>query len=255
MGNSMTVALNTFREGLRAKTLYVLFAYGMLMLAAAGALTPLALGEQGRILKDLGLAGIEAMGTMLAIIIGTTLVHKEVDKRTIYVILSKPIERYQFLAGKFLGLELLMAALTTAMSLIFAASILASERSFPGALLLAIGLIFFKLSIINALALLFSSLSSPALGAVFTTCLYIAGNLSRSILQLSEKLPSLAGRMLAAALYYILPNLGDLDVKNQAVFGLAVPWPQVWWGAAYTAAYCLAVLALTAAVFEQRDAK
>jgi ABC-type transport system involved in multi-copper enzyme maturation permease subunit len=255
MGNSLTVALNTFREGLRAKTLYVLFAYGLLMLVAAGALTPLALGEQGRILKDLGLAGIEAMGTMLAIVIGTTLVHKEVDKRTIYVILSKPVERHQFLTGKFLGMELLMAVLTAVMTLIFATSVLAMDRTFPIALLLPVGLIFLKLSVVNALALLFSSVASPVLGAVFTACLYLAGNLSRSILQLSGKLPSAAAKTLVTLLYYALPNLGNLDAKNQAVFGLAVPWSQVWWGVAYAAAYCLAVMTITITVFERRDAK
>ncbi|MDI6740477.1 MAG: ABC transporter permease subunit, partial [Candidatus Edwardsbacteria bacterium] len=244
-----------FLEGMRAKTLYVLFAYGLLILFAAGALTPLAMGEQGRILKDLGLAGIEAMGTMLAIVIGTTLVHKEVDKRTIYVILSKPVERYQFLAGKFLGMELLMAVLAAGMALIFVSGVLAMDRVFPIQLLLPIGLIFLKLSIINALALLFSSLASPALGAVFTACLYLAGSLSRSILQLADKLPSPAAKTLITVLYHLLPNLGNLDFKNQAVFGQSVPWPQVWWGIAYSVAYCLAVLSLTTVIFERRDAK
>ncbi|HTY09009.1 MAG TPA: ABC transporter permease [Candidatus Edwardsbacteria bacterium] len=255
MSNSMTVALNTYREGLRARTPYVLVAYGLLILAAASALTPLALGEQSRILRDLGLAGIEGIAVVLSVVIGTTLVHKEVDKRTIYVILSKPVERYQFLLGKYLGMELLMATVTAAMAAIFAAGVLFQDRSFPAALLIPVGLIFLKVSIVNALALLFSTVSSPALGTVFTVSLYLAGCLSRSILELGQKLPTLAAKTLVVILYYVLPNLSDLDVKNQVVFGQPVPLPQVLWGVAYTAAYCIAVLALTTVVFERRDAK
>ena len=255
MRNITAIAANTFREGLRAKTLYVLFAYGLLILFAASALTPLAMGEQGRILKDLGLAGIEIMGALLAIVIGTTLVHQEVEKRTIYVILSKPVERYQFIAGKYLGMEALLLVLVLAMTVIFALGIVLLDRAFPAVLLVPIALIFLKLSIINSLALLFSSLASPVLGAVFTVCLYLAGNLSRSILQLAEKLPAMALKMVMTVLYYLLPNLGNLDFKNEAVFGMAVVWPQVWWGVCYAAAYALAVLTLTAVLFEGRDAK
>lgn len=255
MRKILAIAKNTFIEGVRANTLYIIFAYGLLILLGLTFLTPLALGEQGRILKDLGLAGIEVMGMMVAIVVGTTLVYKEVEKRTIYVLVSKPLSRSQFLAGKYLGMELLSAVMVGLMTVIFYAGLLMMKQDNLAVFMVPIFLIFIKISIINAIALFFSSLASPILGAVFTFSLYLAGTLSRDILELAQRLKIPSVSLAMKAVYYLLPNLGNLDAKNRIIYDQQIIWPQVWWGISYSLAYILAVMLITVMAFEKKDFK
>lgn len=255
MSKIMAIAQNTFIEGIRANTLYIIFAYGLLILLGMTALTPLALGEQARIVQDLGLAGIEVMGILLAIIVGTTLVYKEVEKRTIYVLVSKPLSRWQFLVGKYLGMEILAAIVVLLMSVLFFSGLVLMKQGVMGILAVPILLIFMKISIINALALLFSSLASPVLGAVFTFCLYLAGTLSRDILDLADRMKRPLLSLVMKVIYYFLPNLGNLDIKNRIIFDHQVVWPQVWWGVTYSLAYILSVMLVAVIAFEKKDFK
>ncbi len=255
MNKIWAIAKNTFTEGLRSKTLYVLLAYLALILFSVTALVPLTLGEHNRILKDFGLAGIEFLSIMLAIVVGTTMVYKEMEKRTIYVILAKPVERFRFLLGKYLGMELLSGLMIILMAVIFSAGVLFLSAKFSAALLLPVAMIFLKVSVINAVALLFSSLTSPVLGAVFTFCIYLAGTLSRDILTMSQKLPPGIMKMTLKVFYYILPNLGNMDLKNQAVYDQAILMPQVWWAVFYALAYILTLIMITALAFEKKDCK
>lgn len=255
MNKIWAIAQNTFIEGLRSKTLYALLAYLFLILFSVTALVPLTLGEHSRILRDFGLAGIEFLSIMLAIVVGTTLVYKEVEKRTIHVIVSKPVERFYFLLGKYLGMELLLGLMIILMALIFAAGVLILDGKFPPGLLMPAGMAFLKVSVINSIALFFSSLSSPILGAVFTFCLYLAGTLSRDILSLAQRLPAGLIKTTLKVFYYLLPNMGNLDLKNQVVFDQAVLWPQVWWSLSYSGAYILTMLMITSLIFEKKDFK
>ncbi|MBI5806360.1 ABC transporter permease [candidate division TA06 bacterium] len=255
MNKIWAIAQNTFIEGLRSKTLYALLAYLFLILFSVTALVPLTLGEHSRILRDFGLAGIEFLSIMLAIVVGTTLVYKEVEKRTIHVIVSKPVERFYFLLGKYLGMELLLGLMIILMTAIFTAGILILDGKFPLSLLMPIGMTFLKVSVINSIALFFSSLSSPILGAVFTFCLYLAGTLNRDILNLAQRLPAGLIKTTLKIFYYLLPNMGNLDLKNQAVFDQPVLWPQVWWSLSYSGAYIMAVLMITSLIFEKKDFK
>jgi len=255
MDKIFAIAKNTFIEGIRANTLYIIFAYGLMILFGLTALTPLALGEQGRILKDIGLAGIEVMGILLAIIIGTTLVYKEIERRTIYVLAAKPMTRAEFLAGKYLGMEMLSAAIVLIMTAIYYIGLIIMRQTSISIILIPIWLIFIKISIINSLALFFSSLASPVLGAVFTFCLYLAGSLSRDILELAQRLNLMSVAWMMKIIYYLLPNLGNLDAKNRIIFDQQVVWPQVWWGLSYSLAYILAVMTITLMTFEKKDFK
>jgi len=255
MHKIFAVAKNTFIEGIRANTLYIIFAYGLMILFGLTALTPLALGEQGRILKDIGLAGIEVMGILLAIIIGTTLVYKEIERRTIYVLAAKPITRSQFLIGKYLGMEMLSAAIVLIMTVIFYIGLAVMRQTSIAVLLIPICLIFIKISIINSLALFFSSLASPILGAVFTFCLYLAGTLSRDILELAQRLKAPSVTLVMKIVYYLLPNLGNLDIKNRIIFDQQIIWPQIWWAISYSLAYILSIMLITIVAFEKKDFK
>jgi ABC-type transport system involved in multi-copper enzyme maturation permease subunit len=249
------IAYNTFTEGIRSKTLYALLIYIMLILFSVTALVPLTLGEHSRILRDFGLSGIEFLSVMLAIVIGTTLVYKEVEKRTIYVIASKPVERFEFLLGKYLGMELLLGLVIFLMAVIFTLGVLFLDGKFTFILLLPVTMIFVKVSVINIIALFFSSLSSPVLGAVFTFCFYLAGTLSRDILRLVQRLSEGPLKIILKIFYYLLPNMGNMDLKNQAVYDTAVLWPQVWWALSYSGAYILAMLMITSLIFEKKDFK
>lgn len=255
MRKIFAIAKNTFIEGIRANTLYIIIAYGLMIFLSLAFLSPLALGEQDRILKDLGLAGIEVMGMIVAIVVGTTLVYKEVEKRTIYVLVSKPLTRAQFLAGKYLGMEMLSVVIVGLMMVIFYTGLILMKQDRLGVFIVPIFLIFLKISIINAVALFFSSLASPILGAVFTFCLYLAGTLSRDILELAQRLKILSVSLVVKALYYLLPNLANLDAKNRVIYDQQIIWPQVWWGISYCLAYIISVMLITVMSFETKDFK
>jgi ABC-type transport system involved in multi-copper enzyme maturation permease subunit len=255
MANIWTIARNTFTEGIRAKTLYALGAYGLLLAFSVTALVPLALGEHARLLRDFGLSGIEFLSVSLVIVVGTTLVYKEMEKRTIYVIIARPVKRLHFLMGKYLGMEMLVGLLIALMAGMFFAGTLLQNGEVAWVLFLPIGMIFLKVSLINAIALFFSSLSSPFLGAVFTFCIYLAGTLSGDIMNLAQRIPSQTVKILLRVIYYLLPNLNNMDLKNQIIFDQAIVYPQVWWAVAYSGVYIMTVMMLTSWTFENKDLK
>ncbi len=252
MSKIWVIASNTFREAIRDRILYLLLVFALALMASAQILSLLTVGSEEKIIKDLGLASISLFGVLTAIFIGVSLVSKEIERRTIYTIVSKPIHRYQFILGKYFGLALTLLVNTSVMTFWFYL-ILALKGHADPRLLLAVGLIFLELLLVTALAILFSSFSTPILSTLFTLSLYLVGHLSWSLRLLEEKVRSAPGKWVCLALYYVLPNLEVFNVKGEVVHGSPIPSSLPLWALIYLVGYGGVVLGAACVVFQRKD--
>jgi ABC-type transport system involved in multi-copper enzyme maturation permease subunit len=248
-----TIALNTFKEAVRDRILYLLFFFAAATLVFSRVLALLTVGDRVKIIKDVGLASLSLFGTLMAILIGTGLVYKEIDKKTIFTLLAKPIGRGAFLVGKFAGLVLTLFVLLGLMSIIFLVILFLHSFRFEAALLVAILTIFFELILITAVAILFSCFSTPILSSIFTLSFYIIGHTSWGLKTLVKKIPPGFGRTLARIAYLLLPDLESLNFKTEVVHGIAIPPAALVNGLLYALCYTAFVLALASLIFRKRD--
>lgn len=252
MSKILAIATNTFREAIRDRILYLLLAFALLMIGSSLVLSLLTVGSREKIIKDLGLSAISLFGVLTAIFVGVGLVFKEIDRRTIYTIVTKPVGRSQFIVGKYLGLALTLGVNLLVMAAGFFALLLIEQCADPR-LLPAIVLILFELLVVTALAILFSSFSSPILSALFTLCCYLVGHLSWSLRLLEQRLQAEWGRALCEALYWVLPNLERFNIRSQAVHGVPVPAGEMGLAMAYGVAYAALLVLAACACFQKRD--
>lgn len=248
----LSIAFNTFRENIREKLLYNLLIFALLMIGSSILLTRLTVGEWDRLIINLGLSSINFFGVLIAIFVGISLVSKEIDKKTIYTILSKPVPRYEFLLGKYLGLMITLFVNTAVM----VAGLLAvmAYLNAPVTLLLfeALGFIFLELVVITAVALLFSTFTSATLSAIFTLAIYAVGHLSTDLKQFGAQMDSV-GKAVLNAIYYVLPNLERFNLKGQVIHQVNISGTDVLLTTAYGLAYAGLLLVLASIIFQRRD--
>src|SRR6202167_4632360 len=178
------VAINTFREAVRDRVLYNLVLFALLMIGAAILVGEISIGIERLVIINLGLSAISLFGLLIAIFIGVGLVYKEIEKRTLYSLLSKPIRRWEFLVGKYAGLLLTLGVNTLMMTLGLAAALFYVGRPFlrsDATVLVAVYFILLALALVTALALFFSCFSSPMLSTLFTLGIYITGMFAKDI--------------------------------------------------------------------------
>jgi len=255
IGKVAAIALNTFRETVRDRILYAILVFALVMLGSSTILVTISVGGEEKIIKDLGLACISIFGLLIAIFLGIGLVSKEVEKRTLYTIITKPIHRYQFILGKYLGLvlTLLVNVLVMALGLIGLAYVW--EGTASPRLVLAVLFIFLELVLVTAFATVFSAFSSPALSAIFTLCLFVAGHLSADLRLFAAHYGGAATKLLAETLYFLLPNLSRLNFKDQAVHPLAIDGGTAALSFVYAIFYAAALVLAAVAIFQRRDFK
>lgn len=246
------IALNTFREAIRHRILYLLLAFAVVMISFAHILSLLTVGSEEKIIRDFGLASIDVFGVLTSVFIGVGLVSREIERRTVYTLLAKPIHRFEFILGKYAGLAVTLLVNTAVMALWFFL-VLAVKGMFEPRLILAVAMLYAQFLLITALAVLFSCLSTPILSSVLTLSLYVVGHLLWSLRLLEARIASETGKVLCRVLYYLLPNLGNFDVKGEIVHGLAVDPGRYAFAAAYLLLYGAAVLAGACAVFQRRE--
>ena len=246
------IAINTFREAVRDKVLYSLLFFALGLIAASVALNRLAIGQQARIITDLGLASISIFGTLIAIFVGIGLVSKEIERRTIFTILSKPVGRGRFLLGKYLGLILTLGVEVGIMGICFLGMVAFYTDGIVGPALVAIGLIFLELCVITAVALLFSSFSTPFLSGLFTVAVWIIGHLTPDLREFGERAGG-ATRLLTESLYLALPNLAHFNLKAEVVHRLPIAPVLVAEVTVYGLVYVALVLSAATLIFERRD--
>jgi ABC-type transport system involved in multi-copper enzyme maturation permease subunit len=247
------IALNTFKEAIRDRILFLLLFFAAVCIIFSRVLALLTVGDRVKIITDVGLASISLFGALMAILMGTGLVYKEIDKRTIYTLLSKPIHRYQFLLGKYFGLILTLFVMLVLMTLIFLVLIYLHSFRIEWPLFVAILFIFFELCLITAVAMLFSCFSTPILSTLFSLSFYLIGHVSWGLETLIKKIQSGTAKTLAQILYTFLPDLENFNFKTEIVHNLSIPPEVLLYSTLYGFFYTVFILALAMLVFRRRD--
>jgi ABC-type transport system involved in multi-copper enzyme maturation permease subunit len=260
------VALNVFKESVRDRVLYSLVAFASLLIGVSYLIGQLTAGQDIKIIKDLGLAAISTFGLLIAIFIGIGLVWKEVERRSIYSLLAKPVSRPEFIIGKFVGLALTLLVNVATMTVAFYAVLAYMNTQFsdnvraswpapavdPG-MLRAVALIFVELLVVTAIALFFSTFSSPFLSAALTGGLWVIGHFNTDLRNFEAVVESPVAASLARGLYYILPNFAAFDIKAQVVYAQPVPSSYLLITAGYGAVYVALLLTGAVTIFARRD--
>ena len=253
MSGTIAIARNTVREVVRQRMVLVLALFGVGLLAASQVLSPLALGEGVKVVTDFGLAGSSMLATLLAVVLGSTLLHKELERRTIYAVMAKPIRRSNFLLGKFLGLWVTSAALVAGMTAIVIALLAAVYRESAWLLLGSMALTMLELGVITAIVVFYSSFTTPALTALFAAATIVAGHFADDLLYFATQGASPILAKATQAVYWLLPHLELFNARGQVVHGIPVEPERMAFAAAYGLLYALALLVAAGVVFERRE--
>jgi ABC-type transport system involved in multi-copper enzyme maturation permease subunit len=249
------IAQNTFREAARDRVLIGVIVAGIIGIFATQALSPLALGEGQRLTIDLGLSLVSLLGLLTVMMVGTSLVAKEIDRHTIYNLLSRPISRPLYLIGKWLGLSAVQWALAAALGLVlWSVLALRGAVTFAPSIAEAVYLAGLELTVLTALAVMFSALSTPVLSSLYTLGVFLVGQWSYDLRVFSAKCPPALAAMLEVGAN-VAPNLPLFNMRAMAADGLTTSWHHLAVATLYAALYSGCVLALAAAAFESRDFK
>lgn len=251
----LALAGNTFREGVRDRLFVAVGVFGAIILASSFVIGPLSLGEQGRITRDVGLAAISVLSFMIAILVGTGIIYREIERRTIYTVVSKPLSRWQFIVGKFVGLNATVSLLMAMMTAVLIGVDWIVSRSFSPQLLTAVFLTWMELTLLTALSILMSTLASPILGAILTLLLYVIGHTSADLKQLAARFGSAPVNAVVAVTYHLLPNLEYLNVRGKVVHGVPVDITYVAFASSYALLYATVFLIVAVLVFERKEFK
>jgi ABC-type transport system involved in multi-copper enzyme maturation permease subunit len=255
---SGAVAINTFREAVRDRVLYNLVFFALMMIGAAILVGQISIGIERLVIINLGLSAISIFGLVMAIFMGVGLVYKEIEKRTLYSLLSKPIHRWEFLVGKYAGLTLTLAVNTSLMALGLAAALFYVGRPFLGSdvsIVVSVYFVLLELALVTALALFFSCFSSPMLSTLFTLGIYVTGVFAKDIHDFGKLTHSRALEAATRALYYLLPNFHNFNTIGLAAHGDSIPLSLIWQNTLYTLLYVTLVLLGASAVFSRRNLK
>lgn len=256
IGRITTIARNTFREAVRDRVLYNLVLFVLLITASAIFLGELTAGQEARTIVNLGLGAMLLFGAFISIFVGVSLVSKEIEKRTVYALFAKPVSRAEFVLGKYLGLCLTLLVNVLVMGIgVSLALLYVGGGSLAVSIWGAIYLIFLELIILTAVAILFSSFSSPALSALLTFFVFIIGHFSQSLNDLAANLGSSFARIVFGAIYYGLPNLSNFVFRTETANGIALPSSMIFGATAYALIYAAILLVLTIAIFSRRNFK
>ena len=253
MHGLLIVAANTLRESLRDKILYNLVFFALILIGASVLIGALTIAEQDKIIKDMGLAAINLTSVAIAIFVGVGLVTKEIERRTIYTILARPITRAQFVFGKYIGLSLTILINVGIMVAIFVATLWLSNSAIHGSLFQAIQLLLIEALLVTAIAMFFSTFTSPTLGATMTIGLYVIGHLTADLKALAEKNQNEITKAVMTVLYYLCPNLEMLNIKGQAAHGVLVSASYQMLATTYGLFYAGVLLLGAFLIFERRD--
>jgi ABC-type transport system involved in multi-copper enzyme maturation permease subunit len=252
------VAINTFREAVRDRVLYNLVFFALLLIGAAILVGQISIGIDRLVIVNLGLSAISVFGLIMAVFIGVGLVYKEIEKRTLYSLLSKPIRRWEFVIGKYAGLLLTLSLNTVFMSFGLAVALFYVGRPFVRSdvsILVAIYLILLEFALVTALALFFSCFSSPMLSILFTLSIYITGTFAADIREFGDFSQNPVLKAITRVLYYAIPNFHNFNAIASAAHGQAIPFSLVCADTLYAVLFVVLVLFASSITFSVRDLK
>jgi ABC-type transport system involved in multi-copper enzyme maturation permease subunit len=249
-----SISLNTFREAVRDRVLYNLVLFVLIITASAIFLGEITAGNEARVIVNLGLTAMLLFGTFIAIFVGVGLVSKEIEKRTVFAMFAKPITRSEFVVGKYFGLCLTILVNVAIMGIGVSLALLYVHRSdLALSIWGAVALIFLELIVITAVAILFSSFSSPALSALFTFAIFIIGHFSSSLHEFAETLASDATRKFFEVLYYVMPNFDHFSFITNSAYGEMPPASMLCYAIFYASVYSVILIWATVLIFKRRN--
>lgn len=248
----LNIALNTFRELKRNKILYMILFFGVLLIIFSLALASLSMWQTDKIILDFWLSMIEVFGLISVIFIGSQLIFKEIDGKTIYLILSKPISRYEFIIGKFLWFAMILAAIIFFQSVIFLALIWYSKTVFSSLILISIAFIYLKLLVLFAIILFFSTFISSILSIVLTILIYFISHSITAIIDMAGHLNSILMYNIGRFFYIIFPPFEALNIKSIVSSTIHISPVYVVANTIYALFYIILILALTIVIFNKK---
>lgn len=248
------IAANGFREVIRDRILYVIGFFAILMALALRILPEISVGADGKIFLDLGLAATSLLGAIVAIFVGTGLINKEIDKRTVLVLIPKPLSRSEFIIGKHLGLSGVLTAMLVIMTSIYLVMLAWAKIPFsPTAILISQAFLLLELAVLTAIAILFGVFTSSILATLLSFGVYFMGHISRDLLKLGEITKNANIETLTKYLYLVLPNLERFNLKNEAVYGILPASGELWANLLYGILYIVLMLTLANLIFARRQ--
>jgi Cu-processing system permease protein len=248
------IALNTAREALRNKVLYSILAFAVVVVGVAALFGSVSIGDQMKFVKDFSLMAVSLFGVVIAVTLGVNMLGKELGRRTILNILSKPVARWQFIVGKFLGLATTLVVVVALMCAALVAVVAAFEGTLDTGLVVASASVMLEVTIVVAVALFFSAVVlTPTLAGLFTVGVFVAGRSSGYLAFFTGDGHAPAVRVAADVLYWVLPHLDRLDVADRVVYGASVSAAYFLTATAYALAYTGVLLVLTVALFSRRE--
>ncbi len=253
MGAIGIIALNAFRESLRDKILYNLVLFAGLLIGLSVLLADLSITEHHKVIADMGLAAINLIGVIIAIFVGISLVNKEIERRTIYTIMARPISRTFFIMGKYFGLALTLLVNMAVMLAVFLLTLWLYHVPIERSLFQAVQLMFVEVLVVTAIALFFSTFTSSTLSAIFTLGLYVIGHLTADLRTMVANGEGGIGKAVVGLLYYLCPNLEMLNIKGQAAVGIPATPEYVVLASLYGLLYAGVLVTGACLVFQRRD--
>lgn len=248
------IATNVFREVIRDRILYLLALFAVFMVAGLRLLPEVAAGTENKIILDAGLAAMNLLGLLIAVFVGTGLVNKEIERRTVLVLMAKPISRREFIVGKHLGLTAVLAVLIAVMTAIYMGILSFSRIPYPiPSTLAASAFLLLQLSLMTAVAIAFGVFTSSLLAVLLTFTVFLMGSASANLVTLGAQTKNPTVEAVTRYLYLVLPDLSRLDLKNQAVYGVLPSLETTLLNVAYGVLYIVVLLAIATLIFSQRE--
>ncbi|MDZ8239963.1 MAG: ABC transporter permease [Nostoc sp. ChiQUE01a] len=250
------LAKNVFQEVIRDRILYIIGFYALILAAAFGVLPQFAAATEDKMFLDFGMAAMNAIGLIVTIFVGTGLVNKEIEKRTILVLIAKPVSRSEIIVGKYLGLSAVLAVLIAMMTVIYLLFMQFGNITYSiASILIAAIFLFLQLSLITSVAIAFGVFTASLLATVLTFAVYLMGNITQDLVEFGRLSRNFGIERLTQALFLVLPDLSRLDLKNHAVYGLqALPdTTALFINASYGLLYSAMLLAIAIFIFSRRE--
>lgn len=250
----LTIAVNTFREAVRNKVLYSILLFAFVLVVIAVILGASSLGDPTKFAKDFATMAVSLFSVVIAAVLGATLLQKELGRKTILNLLSKPVARWEFIFGKFLGLFFTLAVICGAMSLLSMLVLWGFESRPDWGLLLVACTSMLELMIVVGVALFYSSIVvTPALAGMFTAATFVAGRSSAYLVILfKNEYPPLV-QTAAQVLYWALPHLDRYNINDQVVYAERIDPLYLAHLLLYALAYTGVMLLLSFAIFSRRE--
>ena len=249
------LATNTFREAVRDRVLYSILFFAVGVLALSLVVEDITIGDQAKVVRSVAQGSVDVFGAIIAMFLGVSVIHKELERKTVFTVLSRPLPRWRFVVGKYIGLLLTVVVEVVVLVAVYSLFML-SRNDLPDLTLgVSMAMLVVELALLTAWATLFSAYSAPTTAAAFTLAIFVIGHLADDIWLYGNQADSESVRNFARALYWVLPNFEVFSIREAAVHRQPVPWDRVWTGLLYGLGYTSAVLAAAVAVFQNKDVK